>query len=327
MKNITLDSLDMLSANILVNLYEKHSASTVAIDMNIPAPKVSRCLQHARMIFNNPLFIRKKHGLEPNEFTRKLYPIVKELVQCSEHLYQLNQLNPLESNTSMVIYVSDLLIQHFPQQLSAAINKAHLPISYELRSSSDDILEDTANGLIDVAILSESNPALLANDPRLEVIPLKTLEHLYLLCGLHHPILHQEISLANIASYPYLSAFKFNQLDKASLDPFLDYCRHQKLFCHQAPCDNAQAGLGFHDLYRYLSDNKTVSILPYNKVYEQSHLLPGLHICCLSEIDTEQLYRAQPHPMLYLVSAKHHPCPHLEWLKAEIILLINRSVH
>ncbi|QYJ85657.1 LysR family transcriptional regulator [Shewanella mesophila] len=325
MKNITLDSLDMLSANILVNLYEKHSASSVAIDMNIPAPKVSRCLQHARMIFNNPLFIRKKHGLEPNEFTRQLYPIVKELVQCSEHLYQLNQLNPLELNTAMVIYVSDLLIQHFPQQLSAAINAAHLPLSFELRSGSEDILEDTANGLIDIAILSESNPELLQNDPRLEVMPLKQLEHLYLLCGLHHPILSQEISLVNIASYPYLSAFSL--LNRSSLDPFQTFCRQQKLFCHQAPYDNAQTGLGFHDLFRYLSDNKTVSLLPYNKVYDQSHLLPGLHVCCLSAIDTELLYREEPQPMLYLISAKHHPSSHLDWLKNEVTLLINQSVH
>lgn len=325
MKNITLDSLDMLSANILVNLYEKHSASSVASDMNIPAPKVSRCLQHARAIFNNPLFIRKKHGLEPNEFTRQLYPIVKELVQCSEHLYQLNQLNPLALESAMVIYVSDLLIPHLPQQLSAAINEAHLPISYELRSGSDDLLQDTANGLIDVAILCESDAVPLQADPRFEVIPLKTLEHLYLLCGLNHPILQQEISLANIATYPYLSAFSL--LNKSAPDPFQAFCRQQKLFCHQAPSDNIQTALGFHDLYRYLSDNQTLSLLPYNKVYEQSHLLPGLHVCCLSAIDTELLYQAQPYPKLYLISAKHHPSPHIEWLKELVTGLINQHVH
>lgn len=325
MKNITLDSLDMLSANILVNLYEKHSASSVAIDMNIPAPKVSRCLQHARMMFNDPLFIRKKHGLEPNEFTRQLYPIVKELVQCSEHLYQLNQINAAESQVAMVIYVSDLLIAHFPQQLSAAINEEHLPISFELRSGSESVLDDTANGLIDMAIVSESNASALQQDQRLSVMPLKPLSHLYLLCGLDHPILQQEISLANIASYPYLSAF--NQIDKAELDPFEAYCRQHKRACHLAPRDNMQTSLGFHDLYRYLADNKTLSIVPYNRVYEQSHLLPGLHVCCLSAVDTEQLYVAQSRPRLYLFTAKHHPSTHMDWLKRTVVALINQEVH
>ncbi|GIU44712.1 LysR family transcriptional regulator [Shewanella algidipiscicola] len=325
MKNITLDSLDMLSANILVNLYEKHSASSVAIDMNIPAPKVSRCLQHARMMFNDPLFIRKKHGLEPNEFTRQLYPIVKELVQCSEHLYQLNHINAAESHAAMVIYVSDLLIAHFPQQLSAAINEAHLPISFELRSGSQAVLDDIANGLIDMAVVSESNPSALQQDQRLSVMPLKALSHLYLLCGLEHPILQQEISLANMANYPYLSAF--NQLDKAALDPFEAYCRQQKCACHLAPRDNMQTSLGFHDLYRYLADNHTLSIVPYSKVYEQSYLLPGLHVCCLSTIDTALLYADHPLPRLYLVSAKRHPSAHFDWLKQTVVALIKQEVH
>ncbi|MFV7768923.1 MULTISPECIES: LysR family transcriptional regulator [Shewanella] len=324
MKNMTLDSLDMLSANILVNLYEKHSASSVAMEMNIPAPKVSRCLQHARMIFNDPLFIRKKHGLEPNEFTRQLYPLVKALVQCGEQLHQLELCHGMAASHNMVIYVSDLLIAHLPQRLSGAISEAQLPISYELRSGSSDIIEDLTQGLVDLAILSESSAEGL-QDPRLEVEPLKQLTHLYLLCSLNHPILHQEISLDNIAAYPYLSAF--SQIDKQSPDPFLRYCRQHKLACHLAPTDLGQEGLGFHQLFRYLSDDKTVSLLPYNKVYEQSDLLPGLHVCCLSANDTERLYRDQAYPRLYLLSAKQHSCAHLDWLKQEIRLLINQSVH
>ncbi|WP_234200023.1 LysR family transcriptional regulator [Shewanella sp. AS1] len=292
--------------------------------MNIPAPKVSRCLQHARMIFNDPLFIRKKHGLEPNEFTRQLYPIVKELVQCSESLYQLNQSNT-KAATNIVIYISELLIQHLSQQLSSAISDAQLAISYELRNDSEDILDDIANGLIDLAVLSESNPLLLQADTRLEVVPLKTLQHLYLLCGLNHPIMQQQISLANIASYPYLSAF--SQIDKRSPDPFELYCRQQKWCCHLAPTDHSQSSLGFYDLFRYLSDDKTVSLLPFNKVYEQSHLLPGLHVCCLSAIDTERLYQDQSYPRLYLISAKGQPNLHISWMKQEITSLINQSVH
>lgn len=324
MKNMTLDSLDMLSANILVNLYEKHSASSVAMEMNIPAPKVSRCLQHARMIFNDPLFIRKKHGLEPNEFTRQLYPLVKALVQCGEQLHQLESCHDLATSQVMVLYVSDLLIAELPQRLSGAINEAQLPMSYELRTGSVDLVEDLAQGLVDLAIVSECSDKALQDD-RLNVTPLKELTHLYLLCSLKHPLLHQEISLANIANYPYLSAF--GQLDKKAPDPFQRYCAQQRLNCHPAPVELGREGLEFNQLYRYLSDDKTVSLLPYSKVYEHSELLPGLHVCCLSGMDTARVYQDQPYPRLYMLSRSGRGGAHLDWLKQEIAQLIQQNVH
>ncbi|WP_327270602.1 LysR family transcriptional regulator [Shewanella sp. cp20] len=314
----------MLSANILVNLYEKHSASSVAMEMNIPAPKVSRCLQHARMIFNDPLFIRKKHGLEPNDFTRQLYPLVKALVQCGEQLHQLEICHDQAASQIMVLYVSDLLIAELPQRLSGAISEARLPISYELRSGSVDLVEDLAQGLIDLAIVSESSDKALQDD-RLSVEPLKQLTHLYLLCSLKHPLLQQEISLANIANYPYLSAF--GQFDKLAPDPFQRYCAQHKLSCHPAPTEIGREGLAFNQLYRYLSDDKTVSLLPYSKVYEHSELLPGLHVCCLSSMDTKSLYQDQPYPRLYMLSRGGRGATHLDWLKQEIIQLIKQNVH
>ena len=314
----------MLSANILVNLYEKHSASSVAMEMNIPAPKVSRCLQHARMIFNDPLFIRKKHGLEPNDFTRQLYPLVKALVQCGEQLHQLEICHDQAASQIMVLYVSDLLIAELPQRLSGAISEARLPISYELRSGSVDLVEDLAQGLIDLAIVSESSDKALQDD-RLCVEPLKQLTHLYLLCSLKHPLLQQEISLANIANYPYLSAF--GQFDKLAPDPFQRYCAQHRLSCHPTPTEIGREGLAFNQLYRYLSDDKTVSLLPYSKVYEHSELLPGLHVCCLSSMDTKRLYQDQPYPRLYMLSRGGRGAIHLDWLKREITQLIKQNVH
>ena len=326
MRNMTLDDLDMLSINILVNLYEKHSATFVAQQMNIPAPKVSRCLQHARVIFNNPLFIRKKHGLIPNEFTRQLYPIAKELVQCSLHLYQLNELDNNKMNSAINIFASDMLIQHFPQQLSRAINDAHLPLSYKLHTDSDNIFNEIKQGRIDLAILSETNQQLFQfYADSLDIIPLMQLNHLYLVCGLNHPLLKQEMDLETIASYPYLSA-----VDLAipySVDPFLLYCQQHKLLCQLANIDDIDSKLTFHEMYQFLADNNSVTLLPYNKVFDQSNLLTGLHVCCLSETETKRLYLSQSYPTLYLVKAKGNKSNHIDWLTRTVTMIIKQNVH
>lgn len=326
MRNITLDNLDMLSINILVNLYEEHSATFVAKKMNIPAPKVSRCLQSARLIFNNPLFIRKKHGLIPNEFTQQLYPIAKELLQCSEHLQQLSMCAKGLSNSEINIYASDMLVQHLPLQLSNAINQSHLPISYKLHTQSINVFNDIADGVIDIAILTESNQQLLqfyAN--ALDIIPLQKLNHIYLVCDLHHPILKQELDIDTIASYPYVSAH--NLATPTSVDPFLFYCQQHHINCKLANIDSFDDTPSFHELQPLLADNENLALLPYSKVYEQSNLLPGLHVCCLSEMETNRLYLSQSHPTLYLVIRKGDHSENFDRLTQAISQIVAHSVH
>ncbi|MCL1049149.1 LysR family transcriptional regulator [Shewanella abyssi] len=326
MKNITLDNLDMLSINILVNLYEEHSATFVAKKMNIPAPKVSRCLQNARAIFNNPLFIRKKHGLIPNEFTQQLYPIAKELLQCSEHLQQLSVRSNNLSSSEINIYASDMLIQHLPQQLSSAINQSDLPISYKLHTQSINVCNDIKSGVIDVAILTESNQQLLQfYADALDIVPLQKLNHIYLVCDLHHPILKQELDIDTIASYPYVTAY--NLATPTSVDPFIFYCQQHHIHCRLADIDNVKVGAGFHDLYSLLADSDSLALLPYSKIYEQSNLLPGLHVCCLSEMETNRLYLSQSRPTLYLVRAKGSHSDNFNRLTQALSQIVTRSMH
>ncbi|PKG55421.1 LysR family transcriptional regulator [Shewanella sp. GutDb-MelDb] len=326
MRNITIDNLDMLSINILVNLYEEHSATFVAKKMNIPAPKVSRCLQNARVIFNNPLFIRKKHGLIPNEFTQQLYPIAKELLQCSDHLQQLSVCAKDLSNSEINIYASDMLVQHLPQQLSSAINQSDLPISYKLHTQSINVFNDINNGVTDIAILTESNPQLLqfyANN--LDIVPLQKLNHIYLVCDLHHPILKQELDIDTIASYPYVKAY--NLATPTSVDPFIFYCQQHHIRCRLANIDNVDDSPSFHDLYPLLADSENLALLPYSKIYEQSNLLPGLHVCCLSEMETNRLYLSQSHPTLYLVRAKGNHSGNFDRLTEALSQIVTKSGH
>lgn len=326
MRNITLDNLDMLSINIIVNLYEQHSATFVAKKMNIPAPKVSRCLQNARVIFNNPLFIRKKHGLVPNEFTQQLYPIAKELIQCSQHLQQLSTcIKGLESH-EINIYASDMLIQHLHQQLDHAIEQSELHISYRLHTQSLNVFNDIETGVLDIAILTESNHQLLQfYSSNLEITPLQKLGHMYLVSDQQHPILKQDLDIDCIASYPYMSVQGL--ATPTSVDPFIFYCQQHRINCKLADMDDFNNNPGFHDLQPLLAQTNHLTLLPYSKVYEHSNLLPGLHVCCLSEMETNRLYLSQPHPTLYLVTAKSNRSNSIERMSKAINHIVNHSIH
>jgi DNA-binding transcriptional LysR family regulator len=66
MKQIDLDKLDLLTLSILVTLYENKSATQVSKILNVPASKISRCLNSARLLFGDELFIRRKYGFLPH---------------------------------------------------------------------------------------------------------------------------------------------------------------------------------------------------------------------------------------------------------------------
>lgn len=326
MQNITIENLDILSIIILVNLYEQHSATYVAKKMNIPAPKVSRCLQNARLIFNNPLFIRKKHGLVPNEFTQQLYPIAKELLQCSDHLQQLSTSVTALGSQRVNIYASDMLAQHLHQQLNQAIEQSEIHVSYKLHTQSINTFADIESGALDVAIVTESNHELLqfyAN--ALEITPLQKLNHMYLVSDALHPILKRDLDLDTIADYPYVSAQDL--ATPTSVDPFIFYCQQHHIQCRLANTDNFNSNLSFHDLQPLLAQTDHLALLPYSKVYEHSNLLPGLHVCCLSEMETNRLYLSQPHPTIYLVKAKSNRSSTLDDISKAINHIVSHSLH
>jgi|GEM_PF-990462 len=326
MHNLKLDTLDLLSINILVNLYEHHSATLVAKKMNIPAPKISRSLQHSRVIFNNPLFIRKKHGLIPNEFAKQLYPIAKEIVQCSEHLYQLDSTNINPQTTHFTIHVSDFIVHQLPQLLTNAIKESHLDLKFTISPDSDDLITDIIENRIDIGLISESsNEYLKQIEACVDVVALKRLSHLYLVCDLHHPLLKQEITLESIAHYPYVSIL--GKPEQATADPFLLYCSQHQLEYHLKNRDLISHNLNIEELNKYITDTDTVALMPYSKIYDHSNQMPNLHVCRLSEIETERLYLSINSPTLYLITKKGPLSSNLSWLVDTVGHIVNRSIH
>lgn len=321
MKDIRFSDLDLLSINILVNLYENRSATLVSHKLNVPAPKISRCLKHAREIFGNELFIRKKHGLIPNEFAGKIYPIAKEIMECSKNLQKLYCANDTGIIRHFEISAPDFISYPFPKILLNAIKSAEKPMSFNISRWNKHSMQDIISGEVDLGLCcSKMFDKLNDTDDSISAIPLKKLNKLFLICHNQHPLLKEEITLESIAKYPFINSnIGHTELE---LNPLQEYCQSQHI--HLETEINLTSLTG---LFEYLRSSQCVTLLPYSTIFNIINNIPDLHACRLSEVETERLYMHVQTPSLYLIYRNYNQTPDHHWLSSEIKGLVENLLH
>ncbi|WP_285163816.1 LysR family transcriptional regulator [Shewanella goraebulensis] len=321
MRDISYSDLDLLSINILVNLYENKSATYVSNKLNVPAPKISRCLKHAREIFGNELFIRKKYGLVPNEFAGKVYPIAKQILECSNSLQQLHGEAIADNVHNFEIVAPDLVSFPFPKMLLTSIRDAGKDVNFNISAWNKSSLEHIVSGDIDIGICcSKAIGNLESIDDNLAVLPLKKLNKLFLICDEKHPILKEEITLESIAKYPYVNSNVGDAEQKMSA--FQEYCYRKQISL------NTEMDLnGVSSLFEYLRQTNAVALLPYSSIYNMINTTPGLHACRLAEVESERLFMEVKAPTLYMVYNKNNHEANFQWLSEKIQGLVHSALH
>ncbi|ABZ74875.1 transcriptional regulator, LysR family [Shewanella halifaxensis HAW-EB4] len=321
MRDISFSDLDLLSINILVNLYEHKSATFVSHKLNVPAPKISRCLKHAREVFGNELFIRKKHGLVPNEFAAKVYPIAKEIIECSKNLQKLNGIHELSPTHHFEIVAPDLISYPFPKVLLNAIKNAGKEVSFNIAPWTKSSINDIINGEVDLGLCcSKMLDSIKDTDDSLNAIPLKKLNKVFLVCHHEHPILKEEITLESIAGYPFINS----NMGQSELEqsPFQEFCQSQ-----QIKLITEMNLTGLTGLFEYLRSSQGIALLPYSSIFTMINNTPDLHACRLSDVESERLYMHVKEPYLYLVYSDSNKDPNLRWLSSEVKELVELLLH
>ena len=70
-------------------------ATAVAHEMGLTQPAVSHALKRLRNLYDDPLFLRRAHGLEPTALARELEPKVRRIVRLiSETLEGSEEFDP-----------------------------------------------------------------------------------------------------------------------------------------------------------------------------------------------------------------------------------------
>ena len=77
-----LRRLDVALLLIFLGILRHGKASSVADELGLTAPSISHALARLRDIFDDPLFLRRPHGLEPTAFARAIEPDIRRAVEA-----------------------------------------------------------------------------------------------------------------------------------------------------------------------------------------------------------------------------------------------------
>jgi len=321
MNSISFSNLDLLSINILVNLYEKKSVTKVSIKLNISAPKVSRCLKHTREVLGNELFIRKKHGLIPNEFADKVYPVAKKILVCCSELQKINCGVTNDDLYHFEISAPDIISFPFPKLLLSMIHSGKENISFNISQWGRSSIDDVISGKTDFGICSsDSDDVVDSFDKNLISIPLAKLDSIYLICDHNHPLLKQNINLNSIANYPYVDCNIGSVVQSRS--QFQEYCTQNNM-----QLDVEVEVCGAYSLFDCLRERNAVALLPFSSIYNVINSMPDFHACRLSKVEVEHFYSNLNIPTLYLVYNRNNQKPNLPWLVDAIKSLVHSTLN
>jgi DNA-binding transcriptional LysR family regulator len=319
MKQIDLDKLDLLTLSILVTLYENKSATQVSKILNVPASKISRCLNSARLLFGDELFIRRKYGLVPNDYAGKVYPIAKDIVERAKHFNQVNSKERLH-NRYFELVIPGMIAHAYPRALMNAIKEHNKDLRINVSSWNNHSLESVTNDPQCIVMCCCKGPEdILRFDQTLQVEVLATMKRQYLLSSKKHPILKQDITLETIASYPYINTLIGTQLP--IFNPFKEYCQLKNL-----SLDTEMTITNVSSLFDYLSDCQSLAITPYKAVYDMLDEDSGLHACQLSECEVNRIFEVAEPLKLVLVTHPNAENEDATWLKQQIRELTHELV-
>ena len=137
MRDINQVDLRLIDTTILLvflGAMRHRQATAVAREMGLTQPAVSHALKRLRNLYDDPLFLRRAHGLEPTALAHELEPKVRRIVRLiSETLEGAEEFSPDTAATT-------LKIGAFDYELTGIIPK----LVAELRTDSPNIFDMSA---------------------------------------------------------------------------------------------------------------------------------------------------------------------------------------
>ena len=135
MKDINDINIRLVDSTILLVFLAtmRHRKTTaVASEMRLTQPAVSHALKRLRNLFDDPLFLRRSHGLEPTALANTLEPKVLEIIRLvSETLKGSEEFNPITESTDLRIGAFDYELTNIIPKLVAKLAKVSPNINFQ----------------------------------------------------------------------------------------------------------------------------------------------------------------------------------------------------
>lgn len=203
-----LPSYDLNLMRAFVALYGERNVTRAAALMNISQPAMSGLLAKLRELFNDPLFVRDKRGIQPTEKSDQLFPQLQQALLALDNLVQAQTgFNPATANRKFELSVNDyfefIVLPNLMQrlrQIAPGIQLITSPFSQTLSESG------ILNGQADIAFgRIVTPPDNIVVRPALE-------DGLQCLVALDHPCGKRRMQQKDYERYPHVQVRPHNNL-------------------------------------------------------------------------------------------------------------------
>lgn len=167
-----VSGLARLDLNLLVALHallrERH-VSRAAARLGVSQPAMSRSLARLREMFDDPLLVRAKSGMDPTTRALELFPRVEETLEAIQGLVAPVRFEPSEASGRIRIAAPDILVYILVPSLMRALAELAPHLDLEIVAWSRDWQARLEDGTIDLAVgFPTGNPAHLYTGPLIQ---------------------------------------------------------------------------------------------------------------------------------------------------------------
>lgn len=221
--------LAKIDLNLLIALQillEEKNVSRAAERLHITQPAMSKTLSRLRQVFDDPLFTRSSHGMQPTPRASGLARELGDILGSINHLVTGDQFDPATFDGEIKIALSEYLGAALLPPLVLRLQDLAPRLSLSVITRVENQLHELASGNLDYALhirqssygdefrvedLGSSPPAILVRDS--------------------HPLTQGEINWQRLAQYPlirlYVSDWEQAELQR-NTGAFAGIPRHQR---------------------------------------------------------------------------------------------------
>ncbi len=197
-------------------LMQHRNASKVATELNMSQSTVSHALARLRVLFDDPLFIRRSHGMAPTKRAIELEPQVEAmLLMASTMLGGERRFEPFESTRTFRIsapeFVTVLIGAHLINSFSEQAPNATLTILHLTENVAFDALR---RGELDVAIGRYTNLPLESTGLVSELL---YEDHYCAVVRRDHPDMDALLTAADYFDRPHVFAYAQSEFTSAEI--------------------------------------------------------------------------------------------------------------
>ncbi|RTR40900.1 LysR family transcriptional regulator [Shewanella canadensis] len=304
-----ISELDVFCLLVFKIIFQTGHANTAAKELNVSAPKISRCLTMLRATFDDELFYRRQLGLKPTPLAEHLYEPICRFCDSVAKIEQVAfEVNHYDSTPTLNIAVTPGIMASLSLILS---NNDSLNSIGKIRLHpwKDDSAELIHSGGLDLGVAFDTS---CHHDLNFE--HLGTLDSVYLAGNTRHPIWERlpHLTLDDICKHPflYLEGKGFN--DK--VDPLEVYSRQSGI-----ELLSVEKVKGKEQWYSNLLTMGSLAFAPAVEA-EICKNMPGIRIEQLPEEEVEKLHGNMLAPQYYLIEK---PASHRRYTVENREMIIN----